>query len=35
MMAMVFRILFILAIIYLIAKRMEDKKNENFEERDN
>jgi hypothetical protein len=35
MMAMVFGILFILAIIYLIAKRMEDKKNENFEERDN
>jgi len=34
-MAMVFGILFIVAIIYLIAKSMEDKKNENFEERDN
>jgi len=35
MTAMVLGILFIVAIIYLIAKRIEDKKAENFEDRDN
>jgi hypothetical protein len=30
-----FIVLFVLAIILLIVKRVRDKKNENFEDRDN
>ena len=35
MMAMVLGILLIVAIIYFIAKRIEDKKVEDFEDREN
>ena len=35
MTSMLLGILFCVAIIYLIVKRIEDKKKENFEERDN